>query len=105
MFLGNKGKPVGNTTLNEAVKRAKHFGLKSFTVHDSRRTASTLLHEMDWASDVIEKALNHTAQGIRAVYNRAEYADQRRLMLQSWADFLDSLVKNPVSASSNVGEE
>lgn len=100
IFLGNKGKPVGDTTLNEAVKRTKYFDLKPFTVHDSRRTASTLLHEMDWPSDVIEKALNHTAQGIRAVYNRAEYADQRRSMLQSWADFIDSLVKNPAKESS-----
>jgi integrase len=100
VFLGNKDKPVGNTTLNEAVKRAKHFNLKPFTVHDSRRTASTFLHEQGWPSDVIEKALNHAAQGIRAVYNRAEYADQRRSMLQAWADFLDSLVEDSKSESS-----
>jgi len=36
------------------------------------RTGSTFLHECDWPSDVIEKALNHTAQGVRAIYNRAE---------------------------------
>jgi len=89
IFPGNKGKPLGNTTLNEALKRAAYFSLKPFTVHDSRRTGSTLLHEFNWPSDVIEKALNHTAQGIRAVYNRAEYADQRRSMLTAWADFLD----------------
>ena len=93
VFPGNKEKPLGDTTINEAINRAKHFGLNHFTVHDSRRTASTFLHEMDWPSDVIEKALNHTAQGVRAIYNRAEYAIQRRQMLQAWADFLDSLLK------------
>ncbi|MBS1196488.1 MAG: phage integrase [Proteobacteria bacterium] len=94
VFPGKNEKPIGDTTLNEALKRAKYFGLNPFTIHDSRRTASTFLHEMDWPSDVIEKALNHTAQGIRAVYNRAEYADRRRCMLQAWADFLDSLIEN-----------
>lgn len=32
---------------------------------------------------------NHTIKGVRGVYNRAEYADQRREMLQAWADMVD----------------
>lgn len=61
-----------------------------------RRTASTLLHENGWPSDVVEKALNHTIGGVRGVYNRAEYADQRREMLQFWADFADGLTTKNV---------
>ena len=68
-----------------------------FTIHDLRRTASTLLHEMGWSSDIVEKSLNHTVGGVRGVYNRAQYADQRREMLQSWADYVDGAVGSGVT--------
>jgi integrase len=62
--------------------RSIKFGMPPFTIHDSRRTASTHLHEMGWKSDVIEKALGHEIGGIRGVYNRTEYGDERKKMLQ-----------------------
>ena len=46
---------------------------------------------MGFNSDVVEKALNHTIGGVRGVYNRAQYAPQRRVMLQRWADFVDAM--------------
>jgi len=91
VFPGIGGKPLGDTTLNESLTRTKWLGLDRFTVHDLRRTGSTLMHEQGWNSDVIEKALNHTMRGVRGIYNRAEYLDQRREMLQAWADYLDAL--------------
>lgn len=91
VFPGLAGKPLCDSTLNEALKAAKWFGLQRFTVHDLRRTASTILHEQGWNTDVIEKALNHAMPGVRSVYNRAEYLDKRREMLQAWADYLDAL--------------
>lgn len=63
----------------------------AFTIHGLRRTASTLLHENGWPSDV-EKALNRTIGGVRGVYDRAEYAPQRREMLQFWADTIEQLM-------------
>jgi len=36
-------------------------------------------------------ALNYTIGGVRGVYNRAEYAEQRREMLQAWSDYIDGL--------------
>jgi integrase len=68
--------------------------LEHFSVHDLRRTASTLLHEAGFNSDWIEKCLAHEQRGVRAVYNKAEYAEQRRQMLQSWADILDGWIRN-----------
>ena len=64
--------------------------MAAFVLHDFRRTASTHLHESGFQADVVEKALAHTIGGIRGVYNRAEYADQRRAMLQQWADMVES---------------
>lgn len=90
---GSLTKPFAHNAINTALKKAlQGQDVPAFTIHDLRRTASTLLHENGWASDVVEKALNHTIGGVRGVYNRAEYADQRRDMLQFWADFIEKLV-------------
>jgi integrase len=54
--------------------------------------ASTLLNEQGYSPDVIERQLAHVERNkVRAAYNRAEYLDQRRQMMQAWADYLDGL--------------
>lgn len=85
------GKGLSTGALHEAMTRNGSFGIARFTPHDFRRTASTILHEQGWNTDVIEKALNRTMKGVRGVYNKAEYLDQRREMLQAWANYLDAL--------------
>ena len=90
--------PISSATLNRVIdatvkviqKRGEDFA--PLTVHDLRRTASTLLHEAGFNSDWIEKCLAHEQRGVRAVYNKAEYAEQRREMLQSWADMVDGWI-------------
>jgi integrase len=75
------------------MERAKRNGLalQPFTVHDLRRTGSTLLHELGFNSDWIEKCLAHEERrSSRSVYNKAEYEQQRRHMLQEWADMIDA---------------
>jgi integrase len=81
--------------MNQAMG-AITFPINPFTIHDLRRTASTLLHEQGFPSDVIEKALNHSIGGVRGVYNRAQYSEQRKQMLQPWADYLGLLINNDV---------
>lgn len=79
-----------NRVIDAAVRLAQEAGekIEKVSVHDLRRTASTLLHEAGFNSDWIEKCLAHEQRGIRAVYNKAEYAEQRRDMLQQWADMV-----------------
>ena len=90
---GSLTKPFAHNAINTALKTAlQGQAIPAFTVHDLRRTASTLLHESGWPSDVVEKALNHTIGGVRGVYNRAEYATQRQEMLQFWADYIQELI-------------
>lgn len=92
---GSLTKPFAHNAINTALKTAlTGQSIPAFTIHDLRRTASTLLHENGFVSDVVEKALNHTIGGVRGVYNRAEYADQRREMLQFWADFIEKMVND-----------
>jgi hypothetical protein len=62
-------------------------------VHDLRRTGSTILNELGFNSDWIEKCLAHEdGRSSRGVYNKAEYGEQRRHMLQEWADMIDAWV-------------
>lgn len=90
---GSLTKPFAHNAINSALKVAlAGQAIPAFTVHDLRRTASTLLHENGWPSDVVEKALNHTIGGVRGVYNRAEYEPQRREMLQFWSDYVGQLL-------------
>lgn len=86
---GYKDRPISKSTLNQAV-RALSLDVQHFVLHDFRRTASTHLHRMGHSSDAIELALAHKIQGIKGVYNRAEYAEQRRVTLQAWADFVQA---------------
>lgn len=90
---GSLTKPFAHNAINNALKVAlAGQDIPAFTIHDLRRTASTLLHEAGWPSDVVEKALNHTIGGVRGIYNRAEYESQRREMLQFWADHVEQLM-------------
>ena len=62
-----------------------------------------MLTEHGFNKDVIEKALSHEAEGIRAVYIVAEYAEQRKKMLQWWADYVDGLVNESKVIVGNFG--
>jgi integrase len=86
----NVHKPMSENTLLYAMYRMGYHGLA--TVHGFRATASTILNERGWSPDVIERQLAHSERNkIRAAYNRAEYLDERRKMMQKWADYLDKL--------------
>ena len=92
--------PMSRATFNRityaVVERAKAEGLplEPFTVHDLRRTGSTLLNEIGFNSDWIEKCLAHEdGRSSRGVYNKAEYEPQRRHMMQEWADIIDAWVE------------
>lgn len=84
-------RPLSENTLNAALRR---LGYSKFdlTGHGFRHMASTLLHEQGFNSDAVERQLAHLDRNeTRATYNYAEYLQERRIMMQSWADYLDEL--------------
>lgn len=83
-------RPMSNATINASLRRLGYDG-ETMTGHGFRHMASTLLNELGWNPDAIERQLSHKGQGIRAVYNKAEYMDERRRMMKAWADYLDAL--------------
>lgn len=84
-------RPFADNALNKALDGVS-FNMEHFTIHDLRRTASTQLREHKWDQDVVEKALSHEKGGVAGIYNRAEYASERKKMLQWWANYIDSIV-------------
>ena len=82
---------MSENTVNSALKRLG-YTKEEMTGHGFRSMASTLLNENGWSPDAIERQLAHVEKNsIRAAYNYADYLDERRRMMQWWADYLDSL--------------
>ncbi|WP_044271190.1 tyrosine-type recombinase/integrase [Pseudomonas fluorescens] len=78
-------KSISNGTVNSAISR---MGYKSkLTGHGMRATISTALNEMGYDERWIDAQLSHIGDS----YNHAEFVEQRRGMMQHWADYLDSL--------------
>jgi integrase len=88
---GSLIRPFAKNALNKALEGLT-FDMDPVTIHDLRRTAATQLTEHGFNKDVIEKALNHEHEGIRAVYILAEFAEPRKKMLQWWGDYVDGIV-------------
>ena len=84
-------RPISDNTINAALRRLG-YGSDEQTGHGFRSMASTLLNEQGFAPDVIELQLAHQERNkVRAAYNRAQRLDERRKMMQIWADYLDGL--------------
>jgi integrase len=82
-------RPAGHTFLNKVVTR---LGFKGFSAHGIRATGSTMLHDMAFRSEVIEHQLAHVERNkTKAAYNRAGYLEERRQMMQAWANQLEVL--------------
>lgn len=86
----NPDKPISNNTLLLALYRLGYKG--RMTGHDFSAVGSTILNEMGFRPDVIERQLAHCERNsVRGAYNRAEYLPERRAMMQSWAGYLDGV--------------
>jgi integrase len=64
----------------------------AFRPHDLRRTFATRMSDLGVAPHIVEKILNHTLQGVMAVYNRAEYETERAEAMQRWDDAVARIV-------------
>jgi integrase len=94
VFRGERhhDRAMSENTVNAAL-RAMGFSADEVTGHGFRATARTMLHErLGFDPDVIEAQLAHSVRdSLGRAYNRTEFVEQRRKMLQAWADYLDKL--------------
>jgi integrase len=89
--LRDPNRPLSEVALTAALRRMGYSG-EEMTWHGFRTIASTLLNEQGWHPDLIELQLAHQERNkVRAAYNRAQRLDERRKMMQGWADYLGKL--------------
>jgi len=89
LFVIRGDSPISENTINKTLWLAGYKGKQ--TGHGFRHLFSTELNERGYNSDWIEAQLAHSGENkIRAVYNHAEYLEQRRQMLQEWADSISN---------------
>jgi integrase len=92
LFPGERdhAKSMSNNTILAALERMGYKG--RMTGHGFRGVASTALNEMGYRPDVIEAQLAHVEENrVRAAYNHARYTDERRDLMQSWANHVDQM--------------
>jgi integrase len=78
------------------AERGAEVEIPRWTFHDLRRTAATGMAKLGTPIHVNEAVLNHTAgklSGVARIYNRHDYAPEKRKALQAWANFVVSLVE------------
>lgn len=98
---GKKSDTVSKSTLNAALKRVKP-GVTDFTPHDLRSTARSHLGAMGVDIITAERCLNHEIGGLVSVYDKNDYLDQRRRVLEKWAGFLEDCEKGIKRDQTNV---
>lgn len=90
----DRTKPRSNMAFNMALRRMGYEGRQ--TGHGFRHIASTNLRENGFAKEHVEAQLSHAEDGVAGVYNKAIYIEQRRAMMQWYADHLDDLERGNV---------
>lgn len=92
LFPGTRSfkRPISDMTINAALRRLG-YDKDTMTGHGFRHMASTLLNELGFRVDAIERRLSHKEPGIRGIYNKAEHLSERKEMMQAWANYLDAL--------------
>jgi integrase len=84
-------RPLSENAITAALRRMGYTG-DQMSWHGFRAMASTLLNEQGFSPDIIELQLAHQERNeVRAACNRAQRLDERRRMMQAWADHLDAL--------------
>ncbi|MBE3027377.1 integrase arm-type DNA-binding domain-containing protein [Janthinobacterium sp. GW458P] len=84
----DRARPMADAALRQALK--KLGWATKYSPHGTRTTGSTRLNEIGFRHDVIEAQLAHAEpNAVRRAYNHATYLEERRVMMQKWADLLD----------------
>ncbi|MBA2078575.1 integrase arm-type DNA-binding domain-containing protein [Rhodanobacter sp. PCA2] len=85
-------RPMSENTINASLRRLG-YGKDEVTGHGFRSMAASRLNELGWNADAIERQLAHAESNkVRAAYTHAaQYLDERKRMMQAWADYLEGL--------------
>jgi integrase len=97
-FSSFSGFSKAKRRLDETIARQRKDGLKPMApwrLHDLRRTARSLMARAGVTSDVAERVLGHVMPGVRGVYDRHEYLDEKRDALERLAALVEKIIEPP----------
>ncbi len=92
--------------VDKLMAEASSDPIPAFTIHDLRRTAATGMAGLRFPPHVVEAVLNHrsgTRRGVAGVYNRFDYADEKRAALEAWARYVIQLVDGGADNVVQIG--
>lgn len=90
---GGESPVISENSVNRALAAMGYKGRQSS--HGFRATARSLLSEQGWSTEAMERQLDHAERSkVVAAYARSQYLDERRRMMQAWADTVDELRKS-----------
>ncbi|EFN4711690.1 TPA: tyrosine-type recombinase/integrase [Escherichia coli] len=94
-----ENKPISRCATQAGIHKTSFKGL--IVPHGFRALASTVLNDEGFNPDVIEAALAHkSADAIRNVYNRSDYLEKRRVLMQWWGDFIEAAERGEILETS-----
>lgn len=80
---------MSEATIGKALKLMEY----EMVGHGLRGLVNTSLHELGYKPHVIEAQLGHKQPQIKAAYNDSTFFEERKVMMQEWANYLDSLLE------------
>jgi integrase len=86
------------------AKLDKACGFSDWVIHDLRRTARSLMSRAGVSSDIAEQCLGHKLPGVRAVYDRHRYLEEKRHAFEAVAALIDRIVNPPVDNIVAIGQ-
>lgn len=103
VFLGRNdpGKSISDGAMTQLIKRLGYKGKQ--TPYGIRHITSTALNKRNYSPDWIERQLSHgDPDKVRATYNKTHWLDDRRVMMQTWADELDDMMARHASGRDGL---
>jgi integrase len=105
-FIFVRKSKTGHTRIDVITHNLHHalpaLGIERFTSHDLRRTAATKLAELGTSRVVIDAILNHVDRSVGAIYDRHNYAAEKRAALDAWARRLEQIVTGTESTVTPI---
>lgn len=89
----SKSKKALDAKIAELRKRSRRPAMPRWTLHDLRRSARSLMSRAGVSADIAERVLGHVIPGVRGVYDRHEYLDEKRDALEKLAALVERILR------------
>ena len=104
LFTANGKQAIGGLTRHKAAID-KASGVSGYTLHDLRRTARSLMSRAGIASDHAERCLGHVIGGVRGVYDRHDFLEEKRQAFSALAGLVDRIVSPQANVVALRGQQ